>query len=166
MSLAELQNLVKPLTLPDILALQAKAEQDAADEEKIAHELVFQHQILPLLLRNIQKHGAEEKLGCAANCFDAFKTALKKDLISRAAYHNRNYEAFVKYVQERIPPLFPDYDCATELMVEKDLLFTTNMLHVYLTRKEPARPLPSPLPERRITRGPSPTQEEVENACF
>lgn len=160
MSLAELQNLVKPLTLPDMLALQAKAEQDAADEEKIAHELVFQHQILPLLLRNIRIHGAEEKLGCAANCFDAFKTASKKDLISHAAYKNRNYEAFVKYVQERIPPLFPDYDCATELRVEKilPLFIDCNTLRVYLTRKEPARPLPPAVPERGITRGPSPTQ--------
>lgn len=177
MNLSELQAEVKPLTLSDMLALQVKAEQNDADEEKIVHELVFQHQILPLLLRDIRIHGAEEKLGCAANCFDAFKTASKKDIISRAAYNNRNYEAFVKYVQERIPPLFPDYDCATELRVEKilplfsdyvekDLLFTTNMLHVYLTRKEPARPLPSPLHKRRITRGPSPTQEEVENACF
>jgi hypothetical protein len=154
MSLSELQAQVKPLTLPDMLALQAKAEQDAADEEKIVHELVFQHQILPLLLRNIRKHGAEEKLGCAANCFDAFKITSKKDLIPRAGFNNRNYETFVKYVKERIPPLFPDYDCATELRVEKDLLCTTNMLHVYLTRKEPARPLPSPLPERRITCGP------------
>jgi hypothetical protein len=139
MSLSELQAQVKPLTLHDILALKAKSEQDAADEEKIAHELVFQDQILPLLLRNIRTHGAKEKLGCFVNCFDAFNTASKKDLISRAAYENRNYEAFMKYVQERIPPLFPDYDCATELRVEKipPLFIDSNTLHVYLTRKDP-----------------------------
>ena len=158
MSLLELQNLVKPLTLPDMLALQAKAEQDTADEEKIVHELVFQHQILPLLLRNIRTRGAEVKLGCAADCFDAFKTASKKGLIPRAAFKSRNYEAFVKYVRERVPPLFPDYDCVTELRVEKDLFCNTNILRVYLTRKEPHRPLPPPLPERGITRGPSPAR--------
>ncbi len=166
MSLVELQNLVKPLTLPDMLALEAKGHQDAVDKTKIFYERVFQQRIMTLLTRLIERRGSDTVFGCDINCAYAFHNTRVPDTKENPKYTKEICQGFVTYVGERLKTVFPDYDVKTELKVEPGFFTSKYTLEAVLIRKEPHRPLPPPVPERGITRGPSraptPTKKAIE----
>jgi hypothetical protein len=140
MSLQELQNQVKPITLPDMLALHAKGQQDAADKEKIVFEMVFQQRVLPLLTSVIAKKGVMPVFGCDLECVYAFDTT--RGIKGSDFSYNRKelFLGWAWYVGERLKAVFPDYDVSSELRIRPGCLQNLYMLEIVLTRKDPPRP--------------------------
>ena len=140
MSLQDLQNQVKPITLPDMLALQAKAQQDAADKEKIVFEMVFQQRVLPLLTSVIAKRGVIPMFGCELECLYSFYNTrgIKESDFS----HNSRelFQNWARYVGERLKAVFPDYDVSSELRIRRACLMLISILEIVLTRKDPPMP--------------------------
>jgi hypothetical protein len=118
MSLQELQSQVKPLTLPDMLMLKAKAEQDAVDKTKILYEQVFQQRIIPLLTHLIKRRGVDTVFGFDINCAYSFgKTQFLNS--ENPKYTKELFQGFTDYVGERVKTVFPDYNAKLELKIER-----------------------------------------------
>ena len=141
MSLAELQNLVKPLTLPDMLALEVKGHQDMVDKTKIWYERVFQQRVMTLLTRLIERRGADTVFGCDINCAYAFDNTRVPNTKENPKYTKEICQGFVTYVGERLKTVFPDYNVKTDLRIETGFFTNKYTLEAVLTRKEPARSL-------------------------
>jgi hypothetical protein len=140
MSLQELQDKVKPLTLPDMLALQAKAQQDVADKEKIVFEMAFQQRVLPLLTSVIAHKGVMPMFGCDLECLYAFDNT--RGIKASDFSHNRRelFQNWARYVGERLMTIFPDYNVSSELRIRRACLMLISILEIVLTRKDPPRP--------------------------
>jgi hypothetical protein len=140
MSLQELQNQVKPITLPDMLALQAKGQQDAADKEKIVFEMVFQQRVIPLLTSVIAKKGVMPVFGCDLECVYSFDNTRG---IKASDFSDNRKELFLgwaRYVGERLMTIFPDYNVISELRVRPGCLQNLYILEIDLTHKDPPKP--------------------------
>ena len=140
MSLQELQNTVKPLTLPDMVALRAKAEQDVVDKTKILYERTFQQRVLPRLTRSIELNGVMPTFGCNIDCIEAFGWTRVPNLSDIPKLTQELFQGFTEYVGGRLKTVFPDYNISSELKVEPSLFWRKNTLQIVLTRKDPALP--------------------------
>ncbi len=140
MSLQELQKQVKPITLPDMTALQAKGQQDTADKEKIIFEIVFQQKVLPLLTSVIAKKGVMPVFGCDLECVYAFHTTRGINGFDFSYNRTELFQHWARYVGERLKAVFPDYDVCCELRVRPGCLQNAYMLKIVLTRKDQPKP--------------------------
>jgi hypothetical protein len=116
---------------------------------------------MTLLTRLIERRGADTVFGCDINCAYAFDNTRVPDTKEIPKYAKELFQGFVDYVGDRLKKVFPDYDVNTKLKIEPGFFTNKYTLEAVLTRKEPHRPLPPPLPERGITRGPSPMSAET-----
>jgi hypothetical protein len=148
MSLKELQDIVKPLTLPDILALEAKGVQERIDRIKILYERVFQQRVLPLLIRLISDIGPSSFFGCDINCAYSFDNTRVPNAKENPKYTRELFQDFVEYIRERLKTVFPDYDVTTNLTREPSICWGPSVykLEAVLRRKDPLPDLVRPEP--------------------
>ena len=117
MSLQELQSQVKPLTLPDMLMLKAKAEQDAVDKTKIFFERVFQQRVLPVLIKYIGQTGSLDMDGHYFYCAGTFDNTRVPNIKENPKYSKELFQAWTEYIGDRMRVVFPDYNVLSELEV-------------------------------------------------
>ncbi len=137
--LEELQAQVKPLTLPEMTAVRARAEQDAADATKIFYERVFQQQILPRLTREIGEKGVLPAFGFYVGIWDAIDRTRVPNTKENPKHTKETYQGLTDYVRERLKTLIPDYTVAVELEIKAcwSPFWPSSFIAIALGRKEP-----------------------------